>query len=84
MPDAPQIPELPSKLRAPEPVIVVGMLIWAVATLVVWIAGVGSDRALTICLVGLGVGVLGTTIVLVQKAAVRRGSRGAQEGLDVP
>ncbi|ALG83802.1 DUF2530 domain-containing protein [Gordonia phthalatica] len=84
MPDVSQIPELPAKLRAPEPVIVIGMLIWAAATLIVWLTDVGPDSALTICLVGLGVGVLGTTIVLVQKAAVRRGSRGAQEGLDVP
>lgn len=82
MPDDPRIPELPPKLRAPEPVIVVGMLIWAVAAVIVWLTDLGSDRALTVCLVGLGIGVLGTVIVMVQKAAVRRGSRGAQEGLD--
>lgn len=82
MSDDAQIPPLPDKLRAPGPVIVVGMLIWLIATLVVWIGGVGPDRALTVCLVGLGVGVLGTMIVLIQQAAVRRGSRGAQEGLD--
>lgn len=76
------VPELPARLRAPEPVIVVGMIAWLVATLVVWLAGVGPDRALTVCLVGLGVGVLGTAVVLVQQAAVRRGSKGAQEGLD--
>ncbi|MGB3699623.1 MAG: DUF2530 domain-containing protein [Gordonia sp. (in: high G+C Gram-positive bacteria)] len=79
-----QIPPLPPRLRAPEPVIVAGMAIWAVATLVVWLTGVGSDRALVVCLVGLVVGIMGTTLVLVQKAAVRRGSRGAQEGLDAP
>ncbi|EGD54225.1 DUF2530 domain-containing protein [Gordonia neofelifaecis] len=83
MSDEPQIPQLPAKLRAPEPVIVVGMLVWAAATLVVWLTDLGSDRALAVCLVGLGVGVLGTGVVLLQKAAVRRGSRGAQEGLDV-
>lgn len=82
MSDESQIPELPARLRAPEPVIVAGMIVWAVATLVVWLADLGSDRALAICLVGLGVGVLGTIIVLVQKAGVRRGARGAQEGLD--
>ncbi|MGB3301968.1 DUF2530 domain-containing protein [Gordonia sp. (in: high G+C Gram-positive bacteria)] len=84
MSDESQIPPLPEKLRAPEPVIVVGMVIWAVATLVVWLGNIGPDRALTVCLVGLVVGLMGTTLVLVQKAAVRRGSRGAQEGLDVP
>jgi hypothetical protein len=30
---------------------------------------------------GLGVGVLGTSIFLWQRSAVRRGSRGAQSGL---
>lgn len=84
MSDDPQIPQLPAKLRAPEPVIIVGMVIWAIATLVVWLGDIGPDRALTVCLVGLVVGVMGTILVLVQKAAVRRGSRGAQEGLDAP
>ncbi|AUH69885.1 MULTISPECIES: DUF2530 domain-containing protein [Gordonia] len=83
MSDESEIPQLPARLRAPEPVIVAGMLIWTVATLVVWLGGVGPDSALPVCLVGLGVGVLGTGVVLLQKAAVRRGSRGAQEGLDV-
>ncbi|MFT3659990.1 MAG: DUF2530 domain-containing protein [Gordonia sp. (in: high G+C Gram-positive bacteria)] len=77
-----QIPPLPERLRAPEPVIVVGMVIWLIATLAVWLGDLGPDRALTVCLVGLGIGVLGTVIVLVQRAGVRRGSKGAQEGLD--
>lgn len=76
------IPELPARLRAPGPVIVVGMVAWLVATVVVATTGIGSERALGVCLVGLGVGVLGTVIVLVQQAAVRRGSKGAQQGLD--
>ena len=82
MADETPIPELPASLRAPEPVIVVGMIAWLVATIVVWLGDLGGDRALTVCWVGLAVGVLGTTIVFVQKAAVKRGSRGAQEGLD--
>lgn len=82
MADPTEVPELPARLRAPEPVIVFGMLAWLVATIVVAAAGIGPDRALTVCLVGLGVGVLGTTIVLIQRAAVNRGSKGAQEGLD--
>ncbi len=77
-----EVPELPARLRAPEPVIVVGMLAWLVATIVVASTGIGPERALAVCLVGLAVGGLGTTIVLVQRAAVNRGSRGAQEGLD--
>lgn len=82
VPDETSIPELPARLRAPEPVIVVGMVAWLVATLAVWIGDLGGDHALAICLVGLGVGVAGTAIVLAQRGAVRRGSRGAQEGLD--
>ncbi|MFW0795817.1 DUF2530 domain-containing protein [Gordonia sp. CPCC 205515] len=82
MPDASDIPQLPRALRAPEPVIIVGMTLWAVAAVVVWLTGWGGDHALQISLVGLAVGVLGTTIVLVQRAAVRRGDRTAQRGLD--
>lgn len=82
MSDQTGVPELPAPLRAPGPVIVVGMVAWLIATVVVLTTGWGPDRALSVCLVGLGVGVLGTIIVLVQLAAVRRGSKGAQEGLD--
>ncbi|AZZ83289.1 MULTISPECIES: DUF2530 domain-containing protein [Gordonia] len=82
MADTVDVPELPRVLRAPEPVIVVGMVAWLVATVVVAVNDVGGGNALRICLVGLGVGLLGTTIVLVQRAGVRRGARGAQEGLD--
>ncbi|PKZ65328.1 DUF2530 domain-containing protein [Gordonia terrae] len=78
----PEIPDLPRALRAPEPVIVVGMVAWVIATVVVAVTDLGGDRALPICLVGLAVGLLGTTIVLVQRAGIRRGDRGAQEGLD--
>lgn len=76
------VPELPARLRAPAPVIVAGMLAWLIATVVVGVTGIGPDRALAVCWVGLAVGVLGTVIVLVQQAAVRRGSKGAQEGLE--
>ncbi len=76
-----EIPELPKVLREPGPIIVVGMAAWLVATLVAWVSGVGG-LTLSICLWGLGVGVLGTMIVGVQLAAVRRGSKTAQEGLD--
>ncbi|MXP22679.1 DUF2530 domain-containing protein [Gordonia sp. HNM0687] len=82
MADAQDVPELPRALRAPEPVIVVGMVSWLIATVVVWVTGWGEDRAMQVCLVGLAVGVLGTTIVLIQRAAVRRGDRTAQQGLD--
>jgi hypothetical protein len=82
MADETPIPELPARLRAPEPVIVVGMVAWLIATVVVWLTDLGGDRALIVCLVGLVVGVAGTILVFAQKAAVRRGSTSAQEGLD--
>lgn len=82
MPDEADIPELPRSLRAPEPVIALGMVAWLIATIVVWVTGAGGDRTLAVCLVGLAVGVLGTTIFLVQRAASRRGDRTAQRGLD--
>lgn len=82
MSDTPDIPELPRALRAPEPVIVVGMALWLVATIIVWLTGWGGGRGVAVCLVGLAVGLLGTVIFLVQRAGVRRGARGAQKGLD--
>lgn len=80
--DEPEIPQLPRALRAPEPVIVVGMVAWLVATIVVWATGWGGGRTLAVCLVGLAVGVLGTGVFLIQRAASRRGDRTAQRGLD--
>lgn len=77
-----EIPQLPRALRAPEPVIAVGMIAWLVATVVVGVTGWGGGRTLAVCLVGLAVGLLGTSIFLVQRAASRRGDRTAQRGLD--
>lgn len=76
------IPELPGALHAPEPVVVVGMLAFVVASIVVGATGWGGGSALAICLTGLVVGVLGTSIFLVQRAASRRGDKTAQRGLD--
>lgn len=75
------IPELPARWTAPGPVIVVGMTAWLIATLVVAIWDLGTDTTLTICLVGLGVGLFGCFVVYLQKLAVRRGSPAAQQGL---
>lgn len=77
-----EIPQLPRALRAPEPVIAAGMIAWLVATVVVGVTGWGGGRTLAVCLVGLAVGLLGTSIFLVQRAASRRGDRTAQRGLD--
>lgn len=82
MSTAAELPELPRSLRAPEPVIAVGMAAWLVAAIVVGVTGWGGGTTLAVCLVGLGVGVLGTSLFVIQRAASRRGDRTAQRGLD--
>lgn len=77
----PQPPTLPAILLKPWPVIMVIALAWAVATILAFtVASLHEWRPYT--LAGLGVGALGTVIWLMQRRAVRRGSRGAQSGLD--
>lgn len=76
----PQPPELPARLLDPRPVIAVIALGWLVAVgLAFTVDALHSWRPVT--LAGLGVGVLGTSIYLWQRHAVRRGSRGAQHGI---
>lgn len=78
---SPQPPALPAVLLKPGPVIVVIAIGWLVATVLAFtVAGLHEWRPYTVA--GLGVGVLGTAIYLWQRRAVRRGSRGAQSGLD--
>jgi hypothetical protein len=77
---APRPPELPAMLLDPRPVIVVIALGWLVAVALAFtVDALHTWRPVT--LAGLGVGVLGTTIFLWQRHAVRRGSRGAQHGI---
>lgn len=77
----PQPPTLPAILLTPWPVIVAITLGWVVATILAFtVASLHEWRPYT--LAGLGVGALGTLIWLVQRRAARRGSRGAQTGLD--
>lgn len=77
---APQPPALPAALLEPWPVIVVIATGWLIATIVAFtVSGLQHWRPFTIA--GLAIGVLGTTIFLIQRRAVRRGSRGAQSGL---
>ncbi len=78
--DEPVPPALPAALLKPWPVIVVIAAGWLVATVLAFILdALAAYRPFTVA--GLGVGVLGTAIVLWQRRAVRRGSRGAQSGL---
>lgn len=78
--DPPQPPALPAALLAPWPVIVTITGGWLIATVLAFTVSALHDwRPITMA--GLGVGVLGTSIFLWQRHAVRRGSRGAQSGL---
>ncbi len=76
----PEPPELPAALLEPWPVITVIALGWLLAAVLTFtVAGLHEWRPVSVA--GLGVGVLGTSIFLWQRHAVRRGSRGAQSGL---
>jgi hypothetical protein len=77
----PQPPALPPGLLKPWPVIVAITAGWLVATVLAFTVPALHDWR-PYAVAGLGVGVLGTSIFLWQRQAVRRGSRGAQSGLD--
>jgi Protein of unknown function (DUF2530) len=78
---APRPPALPAGLLKPWPVILVIAVGWVVAAVLAFaIPELHGWRPTSVA--GLGVGVLGTSIFLWQRRAFRRGSRGAQTGLD--
>lgn len=80
-PDPVEPPSLPAALLDPRPVIGIGALLWVVAAVAAFtIPALHTWRPIT--LAGLGVGVVGLSIFLWQRSAARRGSRGAQSGLE--
>lgn len=80
-PGPPEPPALPAVLLDPWPVIIAVAAGWLVAVLLAFtVAGLHELRPIAVA--GLGVGVLGTSIFLWQRHAARRGSRGAQSGLN--
>ena len=76
----PEPPALPAILLEPWPVILVIAAAWLIAAVLTFTVD-GLHEWRPIAVAGLGVGVLGTSIFLSQRRAVRRGSRGAQSGL---
>jgi hypothetical protein len=73
-------PPLPEVLLRPWPIIYVIAAGWLIAVVLAFtVPGLEDWRPVAVA--GLGVGVLGTSIFLWQRSAVRRGSRGAQSGL---
>jgi Protein of unknown function (DUF2530) len=79
--DAPQPPPLPAGLLRVQPAIAAIAVGWLLAVVLAFtVPGLHDWRPVAIA--GLGVGVFGTSLFLWQRAAVRRGSRGAQTGLN--
>jgi|SRR5690348_12298332 hypothetical protein len=77
----PTAPPLPAALLRAWPFITLGALGWLIAVGAAFLVpSLQSWRP--VALAGLGVGVLGTSIFLLQLAAARRGARGAQAGLE--
>lgn len=77
----PEPPALPPGLLDPWPVIVTGAILWALATIAAFaVPALQTWRPITVA--GLGVAVIGTSIFLWQRAAARRGARGAQTGIE--
>jgi len=77
----PTPPTLPPALLRVWPFIVIGALAWLGAAVAAFLVpDLQSWRPVT--LAGLGTGVIGTSIFLVQLAGARRGARGAQSGLE--
>ncbi|MGW4247067.1 DUF2530 domain-containing protein [Nocardia sp. NPDC004722] len=77
----PTVPEIPPRFTDPRPVLAVGTLGFLIATIAVW-ANDAWATARPVCLMGLGVGLLGYTIFAIQRRGARRGDKGAQLGLD--
>ena len=76
----PEPPALPAIMLEPWPVIIAIAAGWLIVTVLAFtVPGLHEWRPIAVA--GLGVGVLGTSIFLWQRSAVRRGSRGAQSGL---
>ena len=77
----PEPPPLPPTLLRVWPFIVIGTLAWLGAAAAAFLVpDLQSWRPVT--LAGLGTGVIGTSIFLLQLAGARRGARGAQSGLE--
>ena len=79
-------PPLPARFSDIHTVVGIGMVLWLLgaAGLVVarLVAGRPLDVWFTTCVTGAALGALGIAIFSWQRAAARRGSRTAQQGLD--
>lgn len=74
-------PSLPSRFSDMPTIVGIGSVLWAVAAVVLLLAG-RTGLEFTTCVVGALLGGVGYGIFRWQRSAARRGSRGAQQGLD--
>jgi hypothetical protein len=79
-------PPLPPRLTQVRTVTVVGTLLWLLGAVALLVAALVGWRPLdiwfTACLAGVLLGGMGYGIYSWQRAAARRGSRSAQDGLE--
>lgn len=79
-------PPLPPRFSDMHTVVAAGMVLWLLGALALLAAHLVGGRPLdvwfTTCVTGTALGALGIAIFTWQRAAARRGSRTAQEGLD--
>jgi hypothetical protein len=81
----PAPPPLPDRLIALAPLVYAGSAIWLAATVALLVARYGFDATPPIWLwttiSGVVLGAIGVVVMFWQRAASRRGNKGAQRGL---
>lgn len=75
-------PPLPRRLSDMATVVGAGSALWTLGAAGLLITGQAPGVAFATCVAGAGLGGVGWGIFRWQRAAARRGSRGAQQGLD--
>ncbi len=78
---SPEPPPLPPALLQAWPFITIGAVGWVIAAAAAFLVP-ALESWRPVALAGLGTGVLGTSIFLLQLVGARRGVRGAQTGLE--
>ena len=73
-------PPLPARLSDMPTIVGLGSLLWAAGAVVLLLLG-RTGVGLATCVAGAVLGGIGYAIFRWQRAAARRGSRGAQQGL---
>ncbi|MDF3049223.1 MAG: hypothetical protein K0R87_861 [Pseudonocardia sp.] len=82
----PEPPPLPRRFNDVHTVVGAGIVLWLVGAVTLLVAHLVAGRPLDVwfatCVIGAVLGVVGIGIFSWQRAAARRGSRTAQEGVD--